>query len=430
MPQPIRRLVLHVLGGLGMALAVVAATAAASVGSHQPVYSPLLTHDAGPADAGAAASLPHTTAVYATAYSQTSLDPALAYLFPAGGFDSGVWLIKQIYNNGGVSANSLWGSSRVALDAPRNLRVVDYNNNRVVESTSPLPLLRLYLPMVAKAPLPLGDLTLAFVSNRDGHDEIYSMRGDGSQQTRLTFDAANDLDPVWSPDGSRIAFASDKDGNFEVYVMHADGTGSLRLTQTITDVVHPTWSPDGSRIAFTASLPAGGDDIYSIKANGTGLTRLTDHTVDGLWHDAPAWSRDGKRIAFVSGGDLYVMLADGSTLPQLIYTPTGYSAVMGQPAWSPDSKQIVFALNLGRYAHDLPDLYIIAADGSETQPRDLGENDLPDWSRDGARLAFTQAAAYWVGETAQIGVMNVDGTQQIILTTPDQGDNFEPNWAP
>ena len=49
---------------------------------------------------------------------------------------------------------------------------------------------------------------------------------------RLTHDWANDEVPVWSPDGTKIAFISDRDGNEEIYVMNTDGTGQTRLTET------------------------------------------------------------------------------------------------------------------------------------------------------------------------------------------------------
>ena len=46
------------------------------------------------------------------------------------------------------------------------------------------------------------------------------MNPDGSGQTRLTTDLADDSQPAWSPNGQRIAFTSGRDGNFEIYVMN------------------------------------------------------------------------------------------------------------------------------------------------------------------------------------------------------------------
>ena len=65
---------------------------------------------------------------------------------------------------------------------------------------------------------------IAFYSFRDGNAEIYAMNSDGSNQIRLTFNEADDVRPVWSPNGQQIAFQSDRDGNEEIYVMDADGS--------------------------------------------------------------------------------------------------------------------------------------------------------------------------------------------------------------
>lgn len=72
---------------------------------------------------------------------------------------------------------------------------------------------------------------IAFNSFRDGHSEIYTMKADGSQQTRLTvFKTAENLISAWSPDGTRIAFVSKQDEEALVYVMNADGSHLVNLT--------------------------------------------------------------------------------------------------------------------------------------------------------------------------------------------------------
>ncbi len=53
---------------------------------------------------------------------------------------------------------------------------------------------------------------IAFETGRDGNSEIYSMNPDGSGQTNLTNNSTVDVNPAWSPDGTKIAFASERDG--------------------------------------------------------------------------------------------------------------------------------------------------------------------------------------------------------------------------
>ncbi len=68
------------------------------------------------------------------------------------------------------------------------------------------------------------------------------MNTNGTGQTRLTTSPAWEALPTWSPDGQRIAFVTDRDGNDEIYIMNADGTGLTRLTNNSTDDQKPTWS--------------------------------------------------------------------------------------------------------------------------------------------------------------------------------------------
>src|SRR5213082_3058241 len=77
----------------------------------------------------------------------------------------------------------------------------------------------------AGAVVPGGNGKIVFASTRDGNNEIYVMDADGSHQTRLTNNPADDILPAWSPDGTKIAWSTNRPGgsNYEIYVMNADG---------------------------------------------------------------------------------------------------------------------------------------------------------------------------------------------------------------
>ena len=262
------------------------------------------------------------------------------------------------------------------------------------------------------------------------------MYTDGSGKTRLTNNPAADNLPALSADGDRIAFVSNRDGNEEIYVMDArdvdgDGNGDnlVRLTNDAAIDRFPDWSPDGNRIVF-ASVRAAPWKIYVMDAfdldgdgNGDSLIRLTDISIS--YSDLlPQWSPDGSEIAFVSdrtgSGQIFVMSAvDGSDQVQL-------TKDIGQnqhPSWSPDGNRIAFASILtGNY-----EIYVMNADGSgQTRiTNKSGNNDHLDWSPDGVKIAFRSDS----DGNSEIYVVNADGSFLTNITN-DPGNDGEPDWGP
>ena len=265
--------------------------------------------------------------------------------------------------------------------------------------------------------LPSGHI--AFHSNRDGNYEIYVMHADGSEVSRLTFDAAGDFSPVWSPGGKQIAFRSDRDGNGEIYVMDADGFNQRRLTKNSALDFYPSWSPDGQKIAFTSQRDAN-SEIYVMSADGSDQVRLTNSlAVD----EYPSWSPDGSKIAFHSFRDgnweTYVMNANGSSQVRLTFNTVDDIF----PTWSPDGSKIAFVSTRDGNA----EIYSMNPDGSNQTriSKDSARDTVPAWSPDGSKIAF---ASNRDGDF-EIYVMNADGSNQTRITHNPAGD-LTPDWGP
>jgi TolB protein len=171
---------------------------------------------------------------------------------------------------------------------------------------------------------------LAFVSNRDGNNEIYVMNVDGSGVRRLTNHPAADAVPTWSPTGAQIAFTSDRGGTPQVYVMSAADGSSLRKISSESWADRASWSPAPyNEIAFAAQSGPG----YDIKVFdlSTGETRRL--TFGEGSNESPAYSPNGRHIAFMStrkgNSQIFTMTRDGRDVRQV--TTTGNNTT---PAWS------------------------------------------------------------------------------------------------
>ncbi|MFN0199237.1 MAG: LamG-like jellyroll fold domain-containing protein [Planctomycetaceae bacterium] len=137
-------------------------------------------------------------------------------------------------------------------------------------------------------------------------EQLYVFDADGMNPSKLVqVDGLYCHQPDWSPDGQWIAFASDRDGNIEIYKIRWDGTELTRVTESPGIDARPRWSPDGEWILFTSNR-TGNQDLHVMRHDGSLVRNLTLHpAVD----DQADWHPSGKSIAFVSmrdgGFDVY-----------------------------------------------------------------------------------------------------------------------------
>lgn len=137
-------------------------------------------------------------------------------------------------------------------------------------------------------------------------EQLWIAEADGKNKEMVMQGAGQYLhQPAWSPDGQWIAFASDRDGNIEVYKVRWDGTDLTRLTDQPGIDCRPRWSRDGEWLLFTSNR-GGNQDVWLMTHDGSAARPLT---TDSASDDHGAWSPDATSIAFVSmrdgGFDIY-----------------------------------------------------------------------------------------------------------------------------
>jgi TolB protein len=202
--------------------------------------------------------------------------------------------------------------------------------------------------------------------------------------------------PAFSPTGT-IAFGhgfgsfnGDAVQNAEMAVMNADGSALRTIYAAAPYTVREAgfaWAPDGKRLAASignsnSASPPGRQAVYVIGADGAGGPRRV--TPFGMG-DGVDWSPDGRRLLFRShaeifgrpaGSQLYTVRPDGTGLTRLTHFKPG--TFVGSSSFSPDGKWITVSLTgIGRQA----DIYVMRANGTDVRPvtRTRLWDTTPDW---------------------------------------------------
>jgi Tol biopolymer transport system component len=187
---------------------------------------------------------------------------------------------------------------------------------------------------------------VSIVRNEKSIDNIWLIDIARNTPTRFTFVPAFDVNPVWSPDGSRIVFGSTRNGPTDLYVKPAGGSSNEELLLKTGQSKFPTdWSSDGKFILYREGTGEGKYDLWILPLDGDRTPKpfLQD---DFNKFDAN-FSPDGKWIAYSS---------DESGQPQVYVLP--FPAPGGKyqvstaggtiPRWRRDGKELFYIRGDGK----------------------------------------------------------------------------------
>ena len=181
-------------------------------------------------------------------------------------------------------------------------------------------------------------------------DGLYIMDLASGNTTRLPGTTKGDINPLWSPDGSRIAFTRGPSsgligapGAYNVAVVNPDGSDLRQLTNSEgADANYAlTWTPDGNSLLY--NVTSRNEASLNIIDVQTGEIR----SLPGIDSGSVAFSPDGKRLVFEAAlplekYGLFVSDLDGSNR-KLLTNGDPYAVMV--PVWSPDGKWIIASVH-------------------------------------------------------------------------------------
>lgn len=280
---------------------------------------------------------------------------------------------------------------------------------------------------------------IVFVSNRNGHPDIWIMNPDGSEQKPLTDDEFVDSDPLVSPDSYMIVFVSSRgqDGS-QIYAMDVDGSHLHRISKISGAKSQVSFSHDGSELTFLC-----GGELWRIGSDGSmpgrvlptqqeaSIARMNGTKAYYVWAER---SPDGKQLAGVRSADdkqEAVLMNDNADAPKILTPTTDRGAlpiteeqVFGK--WNPgeaklaltmtDSKGTGLLLVVDVENNDIPVLY--------------NGNALidPTWSADGSKIAAVEIKRRNANDYIPTKLMSLDISKREAKVV-DKGEITDAGWA-
>ena len=258
---------------------------------------------------------------------------------------------------------------------------------------------------------------IVFTSNRDGNWELYVARTDGSMVQRVTNTLEAEVDPAWSPIDSQVLYERiSANGSRSLYLLDLSTAQVAPIAVGDWHDINPSWSPDGSRFVFESNRD-GIWQIYEYNLATQQLQRMT--TVDEHYSDS-VYSASGAYIAYraqlASGRSVIrVMNSDGTDVRNI----TAELMNVNNHVWSPDDSAIAYEANVDGDR----DIFVFELATEQTRRVTANQNDeyAPTWLCDTQTILFTAT----INNNSDIYAVNAFP----MTASPVQGEQGATRWT-
>jgi WD40 repeat protein len=278
-------------------------------------------------------------------------------------------------------------------------------------------------PAIAQSPQTSSKLAIVGTDSKHSNPTIFMLDPDGKNSVALTNDDVNNLNPVWSPDGTQLAYVSSPgafgNDHFASLIVLEMGatlkpTVVFKQTQTADDynIISVTWSPDSSKLFFYSQAK----EFHVVNADGSKDQLVTvDPAVTSQNLTALGWTKDGNNllIEYYNGDHLVAIQTDldGSNPKEI---PDQKNSVALGRRFSPDGNAAFSGASNPLTIFDYTQMKQIKIDGIETDATayEVAPN---AWSPDNKQLAIIGK----VDDGYALFTVNADGTNVQKVDTGD-----------